>query len=399
LGPRDPFVFDRDAAGVPVELREFDLAARAAGLGHYSALHGPIIADMISSTRALLLILGALALPALAQPPAAPCKPGDHECGAKAVEANPAKKLAYWSAAMAKPVEERIGAAPNELIDLLTAENVRLRLPNKPRSPTLSEEFLADVRAAFTELPETLRKRAAEKLAGIYFADDMGSTGFTDQIYDAGGVPKAAFVLLDPSVLDKYTANGWATWKENTPFRPDSALRLEAIIEDSANDNRMSAIQYILLHEIAHVLSVGAQFHPNWNIAPARVRSTSEFPFFEQSWFVSREEQNYASHFDYAFPQRKSIVYYSGARLPGSAMLAAYERLDKTNFPTLYAATHPADDFAESLASFVHTVILKKPFEIRIYRDGEIAKRYGSCWTEARCAEKRRILEEFLGAV
>jgi hypothetical protein len=78
-------------------------------------------------------------------------------------------------------------------------------------------------------------------------------------------------------------------------------------------------------------------------------------------------------------------------------MLDAYERLERTNFPTLYAATHPADDFAESLASFVHTVMLKKPFEIRIYRDGEIAKRYGGCWTEERCAGKRRILEELLG--
>jgi hypothetical protein len=352
---------------------------------------------MIPSPRALLLILGALALPAVAQPPAAPCKPGDHDCAVKAIEANPAKKLAYWSAALANPVEERIGVAPRELLDLLAADNVRHRLTNKPHTPALSEEFLADVRAAFTELPEALRRRAADKLVGIYFADDMGSTGFADQVYDAAGTPRAAFVLLDPSVLQKYSANGWATWKEGTPFRPDPAFRLEAIIEDSANDNRMSAIQYILLHELAHVLAVGAAFHPNWNLAPARIRSTSEFPFFEQSWFIARETQDYASHFDYAFPKRKKIAYYVGARLPGSEMLAAYESLENTNFPTLYAATHPADDFAESLASYVHTVLLKKPFEIRIYRDGEMAKRFGSCWSEARCAQKRKILEEYLG--
>jgi hypothetical protein len=357
----------------------------------------PIIADMMPSPRAVLLILGALALPAFAQPPAAPCKPADHDCAVKAIEANPAKKLAYWGAALAKPVEERIGPAPRELLDLLRVDNVRHRLPNKPHLPALSEEFLADVRAAFAELPESLRHRAAGKLVGIYFADDMGSTGFADQANDAAGAPKAAFVMLDPSVLQKYTANGWATWKENTPFQPDPAFRLEAIIEDSANDNRMSAIQYILLHEIAHVLSVGGPFHPNWNTAPARIRSTSEFAFFEQSWFISREDQSYASHFDYAFPERKSVAYYVGARLPASAMLTTYERLEDTNFPTLYAATHPADDFAESFASYVHTVMLKKPFEIRLYRDGEIAKRYGSCWTQPRCAGKRRILEEFLG--
>jgi hypothetical protein len=342
-------------------------------------------------------MVGALALSSLAQRPVAPCKPGDSDCAVKAIEANPARKLAYWSAAMAKPVGDRIGAAPRELIDLLTVDSVRLRQSNKPHAAVLGEEFLAEVRAAFNELPETLRQRAAEKLAGIYFADDMGSTGFADQVYDASGKPKAAFVLLDPMVLQKYTANSWATWKENTPFQPDPAYRLEAIIEDSANDNRASAIQYILLHEIAHVLSVGADFHPNWNLAPARVRSTTEFPFFEQSWLISRDDQSYASLFDAAFTQRKDVTYYSAARLPASQMLETYERLEATNFPTLYAATLPADDFAESLASYVHTVMLNKPFEIRIYRDGEIVKRYGDCWAQPRCAAKRRILEEFLG--
>jgi hypothetical protein len=352
---------------------------------------------MFSPPRACLLLLGALALPAFAQAPASPCRPGDMACAMKVIEANPAKKLAYWSTALAKPVEERIGAAPRELIDLLTVDNVARRLPNKPAVPVLGDEFIADVRGAFAELPEPLRQRLADKLAGIYFADDLGSSGFADQVYDAAGAPKAAFIVLDPAVLQKYSANGWATWKESTPFRPGDAFRLEAIIEDSAHDNRMAAIQYILLHELGHVLSVGAQFHPSWNTPTARIRSTSEFPFFELSWFIARESHAYVSHFDYAFPQRKDVVYYSGARLAASDMPAVYERLENTNFPTLYAATHPADDFAESFASYVHTVMLRKPFEIRIYRDAALEKRYGSCWTEVRCAEKRRILEDYLG--
>jgi hypothetical protein len=351
---------------------------------------------MIPPLRAWLLLLAAAAGPALAQAAAAPCRPGDHECAVEAIGANPAKKLAYWRAAMARPVEERIGPAPRELVELLALDNVRHRMPHTPRAAALSDDFLADVRTAFMGLPETLRRRAAEKLAGIYFADDMGSTGFADQVYDAAGVPRAAFVLLDASVLREHTANGWATWKENTPFRPDPALRLEAVIEDSVHDNRASAIQYILLHELAHVVSVGGDLHPNWNLAPARVPSTRAFAFFGQSWFISRHDQDYASHFDAAFPQRKDIVYYGAARLPASAMQSVYERLERTNFPTLYAATHPADDFAESLASYVHTVMMQKPFEIRLYRDGAIAARYGSCWSEARCAGKRRILEAML---
>jgi hypothetical protein len=306
---------------------------------------------------AWLPLLAALALPAAAHNPATACKPGDAACAAKVIEASPARKLEYWSAALARPVEERIGAAPRELIELLAVDNVAHRLPNKPAVPALSEEFLADVSAAFAELPEPLRRRVSEKLVGIYFADDMGSTGFSDIVYDATGAPKAGFILLDPTVLQRYTANAWATWKESTPFSPAPGVRLEAIIEDSAHDTRMAAIQYILLHELGHVASVGTPFHPK---------------------------------------RRRGVVDHMVAKLPASGMTAVYTRLENTNFPTLYAATHPADDFAESLASYVHTVMLRKPFEIRIYREGTLEKRYGSCWDEERCAAKRRILEEYL---
>ena len=77
-------------------------------------------------------------------------------------------------------------------------------------------------------------------------------------------------------------------------------------------------------------------------------------------------------------------------------MVETYAALEKTNFPTLYAATNPFDDFAESFASYVHTVLMRKPFAVRIYRDGRLEKEYGSCWDQPRCAEKRKILEGLL---
>jgi len=85
-----------------------------------------------------------------------------------------------------------------------------------------------------------------------------------------------------------------------------------------------------------------------------------------------------------------------GARLAASDMPAAYASLGKTNFPTLYAATSPGDDFAESFASYVHTVMMKRPWEITIRRDGKVAATYRTCWQEPRCAAKRAILERLL---
>ena len=54
--------------------------------------------------------------------------------------------------------------------------------------------------------------------------------------------------------------------------------------------------------------------------------------------------------------------------------------------------------FAEAFASYVHAVLMQRPFEIRITRNGAIEKVYASCWSQPRCADKRRLLEQFLQA-
>jgi hypothetical protein len=46
--------------------------------------------------------------------------------------------------------------------------------------------------------------------------------------------------------------------------------------------------------------------------------------------------------------------------------------------------------------SYVHVVMMGKPYSVSIIEDGRIVKRYGPCWSEERCAAKRRILEAFL---
>ena len=77
-------------------------------------------------------------------------------------------------------------------------------------------------------------------------------------------------------------------------------------------------------------------------------------------------------------------------------MQDVYDQWSRTNFPTLYAATNIGDDFAESFASYVHTVIQKRPWEIRLLRDGALEKSYSTCWEAPRCVEKRRLIEAFL---
>ena len=344
----------------------------------------------------LCIAVATCALAAGAQEAKTTCAPTDKACALAALRGHPAKALAFWQKALEMPVERRTGPAPAAVVDLLVLDVIANGFPNRPRESVVEEDLASDFRQALAEIPEQVTRRVSPKLAGIYFADDIGGTGFTEIVRDSRGVAVAAFVVLDPSVLRKRTANEWATWKESSPFKPDARFALSATIEKPANDTRRQAIQYILLHELGHVLSAGARVHPDWNLAPANVPKQGQYPFFDLSWSIDWRANRYVTAFDYSFPERTDVVYYFGARLPGSAMTSVYEALERTSFPTLYAATHPADDFAESFASYVHTVMMGKPFEIAMSENGQVAKRYGSCWAEVRCAEKRRIIEAIL---
>lgn len=346
--------------------------------------------------RLLAALALACAAPALAQSPSAACPDASRECLIRAMRAHPAKGAAFWKAWLAKPVAERLGPAPAELVEFLHLDNAANGFPEKPRASRLSADFLADVRGAIADLPPAVRRVLDSNFAGVWFVDELGGTGYTDTYVDKDDRPVGGFIVLDAAVLAKHRANAWASWKENTPFKPGGGWTLEARIEKDASDDRRGAIRYILLHELGHVLSINRDVHPRWDARPADAPEGARFPFFELSWSIDRKADKYVSKFEGAMPMRARVTYYLGAKLDATDMAPAYDALRKTNFPTLYAATSPGDDFAESFASYVHTVMMGRPWEITLRRDGKVAATYRACWEEPRCAAKRRILEDLL---
>ena len=345
------------------------------------------------------LALAASPAPAVAQKPIPlPCGNADKDCAAIAQKDHAVTRLGNWKRAMGKPVVERIGIAPPELVEFLNLDNIVNDIRDRPRAARLTPEFRRDVQRALAEIPAEVKNLLAGKLAGIYLVENLGGTGFTDVVYDRDGNPAGGYVVLDAGALSSRVANAWATWKENTPFAARTGFRLAAEIESPRNNNRRNAIQYILLHELAHVISIGEKFHPPWSLEPKDVQSAESYLFFLLSWAIDRADNRYVTLFDAAFPQRKDVVYYFGAKLAAREMSATYDSLERTNFATLYSVVRPGDDFAEAFASYVHTVLMKRPFAIKIYRGGKLVKLYDSCWAAPRCAEKRKLLENFLAA-
>ena len=345
---------------------------------------------------ALFGVLALLSAPSHAQPTS--CKESDKACVSKAYSSHKVRNASFWAEELAKPLGARIGPAPAALVDYIALDNMLNGFHERPAAAKLDAGFSADLQGAMNEMPAEVWRLATPRLVGIYFVERLGSTGYTNYVLDKTGTPSQAYVVLDYAVLRSLQANAWATWKENTPFKTwtPGAQTLSATIAAPADNNRKSAIQYILLHELAHVISVGRNVHPNWDAPPPVQSRIGRYPFFDLSWSIDASNRAYLSHFDAPWPQRKDVIYYRPPKLAKDGMVPTYQNLAKTNFPTLYAATHPGDDFAESFASYIHTVRMGKPWNIIIQDGGKTVHRLDSCWEEKRCAQKRKALEAIL---
>ena len=330
------------------------------------------------------------------EPPKLRCAETDKPCLLQAMHDHASHRLQAWTADLARPLQERFGPAPPQLVEYLHLDNILNGWAERPRAAAPDAAFMQDMRDAIAELPPPITALFGQRLVGIYLVEDLGGTGYTDYLVDESGKAAAGLIVLDAAVLAGRSANAWASWKENTPFRPQEDWRLAARIEADGQDNRKNAIQYILLHELAHVLSIGRDIHPPWSIAPKDLPASSRYRFSDLSWKVDREHDSYATVFDDRFPQRKNVVYYFGAKLAAADMVPTYTNLQQTSFASLYASTSPGDDFAEAFASYVHVVLLRRPWQITITRAGEVAKVFKACWDEPRCAVKRKVLEDIL---
>ena len=349
------------------------------------------------AARVCIAVLALCALASCARNPSGlPCAEADKECVERALATHPVRHVNFWKADRARPVADRIAPAPPQLVEFITLGNVKHGFAERPRPAVMDAGFTKDLRDSFAELPSGVRRLFDERLVGIYLVDNLGGSGYTDAVLDAQGKEVAGMIVLDASLLKHHTANGWATWKEGTPFKRDARFKLDARIADDANNNRKNAIQYILLHELGHVLSIGGDVHPPWNGDPKGVGPIARYGYFNLSWKIDAQANKYVTLFDGEFSQRRNVAYYLGAKLGAEDMVPTYAGLVKTNFPSLYAATHPADDFAEAFASYVHVVLMRRPWQVTISRDGEVLSVVNSCWDEPRCAGKRRLMEGML---
>jgi hypothetical protein len=299
----------------------------------------------------------------------------------------------YWEDP-AETLADRVAPAPPEVIDYLVTDNLMWGIDQRPVPATWDDAFEMDMRRALESMPPRVVELISDRMMGLFLVEELGGTAFTERIRDPSMSGKG-FIVLDANAIDK-TANEWSSWKDNSPFEA-GPHRLESIIAKGQEDTRAAAMQYILLHEFGHVISIDSDIHPNWTLDDGRwPPSPGEYPYFDLTWEVDGSGLM-VSKYQLRYPVLLNIpFYFSTPKKPNDQMIPLFDALEKSGFSTPYSVISFGDDFADSFANFVHTKILDKPYQIEIYREDTLIKKYIDCWQQKRCAQKRRFLEDLL---
>lgn len=314
---------------------------------------------------------------------------------------NPSFQIEYWGTAWKElPLPRRASTAPAELLEKIRIENEIQGFDERPEPAPPLPEITAALDSIITSLPDAVRDLLEERLVGVFCVQDLGGTGYADVVYDEQGQEHFGLIVLDVDVLQKRTANNWATWKERGFFQSPSEGEpaVEVRIEVPENDTLESAVRFILLHELGHILGMVSRAHPSWIDWMDGKPLSSDDPFVKLSWQPAGES-GFRSRFDDRFPQRAEINAYRFDRstLPAGEIPETYRNLVRhTNFPSLSAAQSPWEDFAESFATYVHVELDGRPLTVTVVQEGYPDLKASACWGYARCAEKERFMRRWM---
>lgn len=318
-----------------------------------------------------------------------PLHAADEETLFNELKDHKARAASTWSALVEKDIRDRILPAPDIILDYIRKDNELQGYTERPRKPVLDPAFAADIVDAYAELPGIVKGHINDHVVAVFLVEELGGTAYAELLRDFE-TNTWGFIVMDVGSLDK-RANEWISWRENSPFATKGTYRIEAEIEEEGRDARKAAIQYILLHEVGHIVGVAKGAHPNWFVGGP----PEQWPFTRLSWLTFVGGLQGTSRFDDTFTERSNVKYYTfeDAPLTSGEIYEVYDHLLKTDFVSLYAATNMYDDFAETYAMYVHVVLQQRPWKVTIMKGGDKALEIRDTILAARCEAKKAYLD------
>ena len=205
-----------------------------------------------------------------------------------------------------------------------------------------------------------------KNILAIYICSNLGGTGISGFVYDKSKVI-GGYIIIDGDMIYK-KANDWISYKESSVFQKSNDANIRIKIAEHSSNTEEFALNYILLHELGHIISQTMSVVPDQR---DKFRDFTKFEFTKNIWL----NEDLSIYDNSLFPSRNKIKFYTTNPEFDIDINAGdiYNSLNKTSFPTLYSATNPDDYFSECFVSYVSIYIYKQPWTLTINKkNGEL---------------------------
>lgn len=292
-----------------------------------------------------------------------------------------------------QPVEARVGLLPENAVASLREALEAYGGVSKIRPAQEAEYAVEDMRQAMAGLPDGVKRLVQDHLIGVFLVDNLSTEGtgennlgFALEVLGLWSQHAGTIVLIDRAGTDM-SANRAMAMMESVPTHDYRGISVGARLARRNNDDRRMTIQYVLLHELGHVIDFGRGITPgSFNYG----RQAGGCGFTCLSW-VQRHQHRYPP-IAVALRRTETTDYDTYVK----ALPDIYRHLTASNLPSLYGATAPEEDFAESFAQYVHSVVLGHPWELTLRVHGTMTERLGSCFLDRRCPGKKSYFDRLV---
>ncbi len=311
----------------------------------------------------------------------------------KKINTHKVQTKAYWQFETNGNLEEKISTKLSvEVKDFLQLwkKKYHLRTPkNIQKSKIKSTNFSFVFRYAIINLPQELKVKLNRKIKKIFLVKDLGVSSLILKLKNKTNKHDGKFVIFyDQEVLNQ-GINDWYKWREQTAFRKSTNYSINPYLDH--DNSTIATIQFALLQSLGVFATWDAKFFPTNNESLLNINS---FPVLNTSW---RNNNRIIQPKFKGLTRDFSFIKYYTHNEPLHDIEKAkllYEELEKTNFPDLYASTSIAKDLIESMASYLHVSVLKRPFQIEFLRGKKTSASFSNCWERPRCYKKKLFIQE-----
>lgn len=281
----------------------------------------------------------------------------DPELPQRLVAKDPARD-AEWAAACDREPSERLG--------------LPAALQREPSPRSVPRQLAVDLTKAVKGLPRPFAKLFRKHVCAVVL---MHGAPMSGTLMPLAGDRSHSVILLNVDNLS-LPPNEWLSFKESSAFEPAPERFIRGKMAHPDENVRSVLLEFLLVHELSHVVD----------------QAFPEDPLIQEFKRVSwpRRDALVISPFIH-YPQR-----VNAQPLPDAQLEPYYDLIAQGAFASPATVANAKEDFADSVATFLHTVLRRRPWQLEVLRNGKVVRKLQTCWAEPRCADKRRIVEALL---